>query len=295
MTSTPIAKSAAEAGAIPLVALLGAMMSVQIGAAFAKGLFPLVGAEGTTMLRLVAGALMLAAVLRPWRVRPSRAVWPWLAAYGVTLCVMNLLFYAALTRIPLGICVALEFTGPLLVATLSSRRAMDFVWVALAVAGIVLLSPFADMRQALDPVGVMLALAAGGCWALYIVFAQKAGAELGGRTVAYGMAIAAVLSLPFGLAGAAPVLGNPSILLSAAIVGLLSSALPFWLEMVALTRMPARVYGTLTCLEPALGALMGFLFLRENLTALQCLGIAAVIAAAFGAAVTSKPPVPSPQ
>ncbi|WP_436174096.1 hypothetical protein [Mesorhizobium sp. LjNodule214] len=134
---------------------------------------------------------------------------------------------------------------------------MDFLWVALAVAGIVLLSPFADVRQALDPVGVVLALAAGGCWALYIVFAQKAGAELGGRTVAYGMAIAAVLSLPFGLAGAAPALGNPSILLSAAV--------------------------------------MGFLFLRENLTALQCLGIAAVIAAAFGAAVTAKPPVPSPQ
>jgi len=109
------------------------------------------------------------------------------------------------------------------------------------------------------------------------------------------MAIAALVALPFGFAGVEPVLAQPSILISALLVGLLSSALPFWLEMVALTRMPARVYGTLTCLEPALGALMGFLFLRESLTVLQCLGIAAVIAAAFGAAVTSKPPVPSPQ
>lgn len=280
---------------MPIVGLLGAMLSVQIGAAFAKSLFPLVGAQGTTMLRLVAGALMLAAVLRPWRVRPSRALLPWLAAYGVTLCAMNLLFYAALTTIPLGICVALEFTGPLLVATLTSRRPSDLAWVVLAVAGIMLLSPFAGMRQALDPVGVVLALGAGGCWALYIVLAPKAGAELGGRSVAYGMATAAVLSLPFGLSRAAPALLDPHVLAAALVVGLLSSALPFWLEMMALTRMPARVYGTLTCLEPAFGVVAGFLFLHESLTGLQCLGIAAVVAAAFGTAITAKPPVPSPQ
>jgi inner membrane transporter RhtA len=292
VTSTPIIKPVAESGTMPIVGLLGAMLSVQIGAAFAKSLFPMVGAQGTTMLRLVAGALMLAAVLRPWRVRPSRAVLPWLAAYGVTLCAMNLLFYAALTRIPLGICVALEFTGPLLVATLTSRRPSDLAWVVLAVAGIALLSPFAGMRQALDPVGVVLALGAGGCWALYIVLAPKAGAELGGRSVAYGMAIAAVLSLPFGLSRAAPALLGPHVLAAAL---LLSSALPFWLEMVALTRMPARVYGTLTCLEPAFGVVAGFLFLHESLTAFRCMGIAAVIAAALGTAITAKPPVPSPQ
>ncbi|AZO01580.1 DMT family transporter [Mesorhizobium sp. M9A.F.Ca.ET.002.03.1.2] len=271
------------------------MVSIQIGAAVAKGLFPLVGAQGTTVLRLVVGALMLAAVLRPWRVRPSKAVWPWLIAYGVTLAVMNLLFYAALKTIPLGIAVALEFSGPLLVATLSSRRGSDFAWVALAVAGIVLLSPLVHSPEALDPAGVMLALAAGGCWALYIVFAQKAGAELGGQTTAYGLAIAAALALPFGAAEAGPALVAPSILAAALLVGLFSSALPFWLEMVALTRMPARLYGTLTCLEPALGALAGLLFLRETLTGLQCLGIVAVIAAAFGAAMTNKPPVPSPE
>lgn len=293
MTSTPIARP--EAGALPIGALLGAMVSIQIGATFAKGLFPLVGANGTTALRLVVGALMLAAVLRPWRVRPSRAVLPWLIAYGVNLAVLNLLFYAALRTIPLGIAVALEFTGPLLVATLSSRRGSDFAWVALAVAGIVLLSPFIHSRQALDPTGVMLALAAGGSWALYIVFAQKAGAELGGQTTAYGIAIAAALALPFGVAEAGSALVAPSILAGALIVGLFSSALPFWLEMVALTRMPARLYGTLTCLEPALGALAGFVFLHEVLTGLQCAGIAAVVVAAFGAAITTRPPVPSPE
>ncbi|MEO5760259.1 MAG: DMT family transporter [Mesorhizobium sp.] len=293
MTSTPVASR--EAAPLPIAALMGAMVSIQIGATFAKGLFPLIGAQGTTTLRLVIGALMLAAVLRPWRVRPSRAALPWLIAYGVTLCALNLLFYAALATIPLGIAVALEFSGPLLVATLTSRRGSDFAWVALAVIGIVLLSPLVHSPAPIDPVGALLALAAGGCWALYIVLAQKAGAELGTQTTAYGMAIAAVLVLPFGVAQAGTALVAPAILTSALLVGLFSSALPFWLEMVALTRMPARIYGTLTCLEPALGALMGFLFLHESLSAIQCAGIAAVIAAAFGAAVTSKPPVPSPE
>ncbi|MDG4876904.1 EamA family transporter [Mesorhizobium sp. WSM4935] len=281
-------------GTMPVLGLLGAILSVQIGAAFAKGLFPVLGSEGTTMLRLAIGALMLAAVLRPWKVLPSRRNLPWLAAYGVTVCAMNLLFYAALQRIPLGICVALEFTGPLFVATLGSRRLLDLVWVALAVVGIVLLSPFAGISRGLDPLGVALALAAGACWGLYIIFAQKAGAELGVRTSAYGMAIAAVLALPFGFSAAQAYLTDPHIMAGAAVVGLFSSALPFYLEMLVLARMPAKVYGMLVCLEPAGGALTGFLFLAEKLSLLQCVGIAAVIAAAFGAAVASRRPVPLP-
>jgi inner membrane transporter RhtA len=279
---------------MPVLGLLGAILSVQIGAAFAKGLFPVLGSEGTTMLRLAIGALMLAAVLRPWKVLPSRRNLPWLAAYGVTVCAMNMLFYAALQRIPLGICVALEFTGPLFVATLGSRRLLDLVWVALAVVGIVLLSPFAGISRGLDPLGVALALAAGACWGLYIIFAQKAGAELGVRTSAYGMAIAAVLALPFGFSAAQAYLTDPHIMAGAAVVGLFSSALPFYLEMLVLARMPAKVYGMLVCLEPAGGALTGFLFLAEKLSLLQCVGIVAVIAAAFGAAVAARRPVPLP-
>lgn len=279
---------------MPVLGLLGAILSVQVGAAFAKGLFPVLGSEGTTMLRLAIGALMLAAVLRPWKVLPSRKNLPWLAAYGITVCAMNMLFYAALQRIPLGICVALEFTGPLFVATLGSRRVLDLAWVALAIAGIVLLSPFAGISRGLDPLGVALALAAGACWGLYIIFAQKAGAELGVRTSAYGMAIAAVLALPFGFSAAQPYLTDPHIMAGAAVVGLFSSALPFYLEMLVLARMPAKVYGMLVCLEPAGGALTGFLFLHEKLNLLQCAGIAAVIAAAFGAAVAARRPVPLP-
>ena len=294
MTSTPIAKPEKQLGALPVVGLLGSMLSVQVGAAFAKGLFPVLGSEGTTVLRLAIGALMLAAVLRPWKVLPSRKTLPWLVAYGVTVSVMNLLFYAALERIPLGICVALEFTGPLFVAMLGSRRRLDILWVALAVAGIVLLSPFADVSLGLDPVGVLLALAAGACWGLYIIFAQKAGAELGARTSAYGMAIAALVALPFGFSAAAPYLTDPHIMAGAAVVGLFSTALPFWLEMMVLARMPAKVYGMIVCLEPAGAALTGFLFLHERLSLLQCVGIAAVIAAAFGAAVAARRPAPLP-
>lgn len=294
LTTTQTARQEPYVGAMPVLGLLGAMLSVQVGAAFAKGLFPVLGPEGTTMLRLAIGALMLAAALRPWKVLPSRKNLPWLGAYGITVCAMNMLFYAALQRIPLGICVALEFTGPLFVATLGSRRLLDLVWVALAIVGIGLLSPFAGISSGLDPLGVALALAAGACWGLYIIFAQKAGAELGVRTSAYGMAIAAVLALPFGFSAAQAHLTDPHVMAGAAVVGLFSSALPFYLEMLVLARMPAKVYGMLVCLEPAGGALTGFLFLHEKLNLLQCLGIAAVIAAAFGAAVAARRPVPLP-
>ncbi|TPK90631.1 DMT family transporter [Mesorhizobium sp. B2-4-16] len=294
LTTARTAKPDAPVGAMPVLGLLGAMLSVQVGAAFAKGLFPVLGPQGTTMLRLAIGALMLAAVLRPWKVLPSRKNLPWLAAYGITVCAMNMLFYAALQRIPLGVCVALEFTGPLFVATLGSRRLLDLVWVALAVVGIVLLSPFAGISRGLDPTGVALALAAGACWGLYIIFAQKAGAELGVRTSAYGMAIAAVLALPFGFNAAQPYLADPHVMAGATVVGLFSSALPFYLEMLVLARMPAKVYGMLVCLEPAGGALTGFLFLHEKLDLLQCAGVAAVIAAAFGTAVAARRPMPLP-
>ncbi len=292
---SPHTTSAAGTPAIAVAALLAAMTSIQYGSTLAKDLFPIFGTEGTTALRLAIGGIMLTAVLRPWRVRPSKSVLPFLIAYGVSLAAMNLLFYGSLNRIPLGVAVTLAFSGPLLVATLASRRKTDFAWVTLAVAGIVLLSPLVHTQEAPDPIGIVLALGAGGCWALYIVFGQKAGNELGTQTVALGMLIAAVLVLPLGVAQAKSALLDPSMLLAALVVGLFSSALPFWLEMVALIRMPAKLYGTLTCMEPALGALAGLVFLHEILTSLQIMGVAAVVVAAFGAALTNKPPVPSPE
>jgi inner membrane transporter RhtA len=279
---------------LPIAALTGAMISVQYGATLAKGLFAAVGAQGATTLRLVTGALILGVFMRPWRGKIPRKILPALIGYGVTLAAMNLAFFMALRTIPLGIAVSLEFSGPLLVATLSSRRRIDFVWIALAIAGIALLAPPVHTDHPLDPVGVAMALTAGAAWALYILFGQKAGGQLGSRTTGLGMILAAILLLPVGLVHAGAALFQTQVLLSAVAVGLFSSAIPFTLEMVALTGMPARVYGTLTSVEPAIGALMGLALLGETLSLSQWAGIAVVMAAALGAALTIRTPKAGP-
>ncbi len=259
------------------------MLLLQYGAAFAKELFAVVGPDGATTLRLFFAAATLAALTRPWRTRLSRKVLPSLLGYGASLAAMNLLFYLAIRTIPLGIAVALEFVGPLLVATVASRRGVDFVWIGLAIAGIAMLSSIFRADRSLDPVGLALALAAGACWALYIVCGQKAGKELGSSTTVFGMLVAVLVMAPIGIGHAEAALVAPSILFKAMIVGVLFCALPFSLEMAALRRMPAKVYGTLTSLEPATGAVMGFAFLGERLTAVQWDGVAAI-----GVATTSR-------
>ncbi len=215
---------------------------------------------------------------------------PALIGYGVVLGTMNLMFYMAIRTIPLGIAVSLEFSGPLLVSVLSSRRAIDFAWIVLAILGLLLLSPPLHSAHPLDPVGVAYALGAAACWALYIVFGQRAGGELGTQATALGTLIAACLIVPVGIVHAGGALLRPSVLLAAIGVGVFSSALPFSLEMIALTRLPARVYGTVTSLEPAVGALMGLLFLGQMLSVQQWAGIGVVIAAALGAATSVRSP-----
>ena len=294
MTRTDTA-GASEGLVLPIAALLGAIVSVQFGATLAKGLFSAVGAEGTVALRNVTGALILGIATRPWRAKLSWSVMPALIGYGATLAVMNSLFYLSLRTVPLGIAVALEFLGPLLVATLSSRRGIDFLWIALAAAGIVLLSPFVRSPQPIDPIGAAYALGAGAAWALYIGFGQKAGSAIGHHAAGLGLIIAAILALPFGFADAGTHLFQPSTLLGALAVGLFSSALPYYLEIVALTRMPARVYGTLTSLDPAFGAIMGLIVLGEVLTTAQWAGIAVVMIAAFGVALTMRKPAAAPE
>jgi inner membrane transporter RhtA len=267
---------------LPIALMLVAMISVQSGAAIAKGLFPRVGAEGATTLRLVISAVIMAAVWRPWKIRITRANAGPLIGYGLALGTMNLTFYLALRTIPLGVAAAIEFIGPLTVALVQSRRAIDFLWVAMAVGGLVLLLPIGRLSTGLDPVGAGFALIAGVCWALYIVFGQKAGAAHGGRTVAVGTLIAAVLVVPFGIARAGTALLNPAVLPVGLAVALLSSAIPYSLEMFALTRMPTRIFGTLMSLEPAVGALAAFLIIGERLSPIQLIAIALVITASVG-------------
>jgi inner membrane transporter RhtA len=266
-----------------------AMLTIQSGASIAKQLFPLIGPEGTTALRLGFSALVLWLVFRPWRSLPSgRRDWQAILTYGICLGGMNILFYMAIERIPLGIGVALEFTGPLAVALFSSRRKRDLLWVAFALAGILLLLP--DMRgvDALDPLGVILALAAGACWAGYILFGKKTNTQAsGGITVALGMTVAAAFLVPIGAISQGMALLSWQVLPLGLLVGILSSALPYSLEMVALRNMTSQNFSVFMSLEPAIAAMAGFLLLSELLTLWQWLAIGLVIAASLGSSLTA--------
>ena len=275
---------------LPVALLLVAMASIQAGAAVAKGMFAVVGPLGAVALRVLFAALMLVAVARPWRVRRTGAAWRTVVAYGVVLGAMNCLFYAALGRVPLGIATALEFTGPLAVAMAGSRRALDFVWVACAAAGLLLLLPLGGASAALDPLGVAFALGAGVCWALYIVIGRRAGTEHGLQTTAVGMAVAAAVALPAGLADAGSALFTPSVVPVALAVALLSSALPYSLEMYALPRLPAKTFGTLMSVEPALGALSGLVLLGERLAPQQWVALGAIMVASAGTTLAAADP-----
>ncbi len=275
--------------AIPILLLIIAMSSIQSGAALAKGIFPVVGAEGVSALRLSLGAIILCLVMRPWRVPFNRAGVLSLLGYGASLGVMNLLFYMSLKTVPLGIAVALEFTGPLVLAMLSSRRFIDFVWIALAVVGLALLLPVNPANAELDPLGAALALGAGVCWALYILFGQRAGAEHGSHTVALGTVVAAVIVFPIGAVSAGSAMFHFALLPVAIGVAILSTALPYSLEMFALTRLPARTFSTLMSMEPAIAAMSGLIFLQEKLSSSQWVAIGSIIVAAIGVALTVKP------
>ena len=282
----PVGRS--QSPLIAAAALLAAMVSLQVGASFAKGLFPVVGAEGATVLRLGLAAVLLVVVMRPWRVRFDAVDWRWLVAYGLAMGGMNLLFYMAIATLPLGIAVALMFAGPLAVALLSSRRLVDFLWVGLAVGGLVLLLPIFKGGAAADPKGLALALGAGGCWALYIFTGKRAGRQHGPQAAAVGMAIAACAVLPIG-AGAALSAPSAGLLLTALLVAILSSAVPFTLEMLALKRLPTATFSTLTSMEPAVAALVGLLALGEQLSVTQWLAIGAIIGASIGTTMTVRP------
>jgi len=274
--------------------LLIAMASYQCGAAIAKMLFPVVGAQGATAYRLVLGALILLLVRRPWRTRHAASNRRVLWGYGVSIGVMNLVFYLALQRIPLGIAVAVEFTGPLALALFHSRRWLDVVWIGLVVIGLLLLLPPGNAPTRLDPVGVGYALAAGIGWACYIVLGQKAGAVYGTDAVAWGTTVAALVAFPIGLAHAGHALFAPGLLLPALGIAILSSALPYTLEMMAMTRLPTRTFGTLLSLEPAFAAMAGMIFLSEHLSWLQWFAIVAIIAASAGTVLTARKPVSEP-
>jgi inner membrane transporter RhtA len=272
-----------------IVALLIAIVSVQFGATLARGLFAEIGAQGATALRLALAALMLTAALRPWRTRiPAHLRWP-LIGYGVALGCMNLSFYLALRSVPLGVAVALEFLGPLAVTLRSLRRRTDLAWIALAAAGLAVLLPIGRSIAGVDAGGAVYALAAGGCWAAYILLGRRIGPALGTQASTLGTTIAAIVVVPIGAVHAGALLLRPGLLARGAVVALFSSAIPYTLEMIALARLPPLVFGTLTSLEPAVAALIAGALLHQTLTPTQWAAIAAIVAAAVGTTFTDRP------
>ncbi|KZR36195.1 MULTISPECIES: threonine/homoserine exporter RhtA [Enterobacter] len=274
---------------MPVVVILIAMMSIQSGASLAKSLFPLVGAPGVTALRIALGTLILVVIFKPWRLRFKKEQRLPLLFYGLALGGMNYMFYLSIQTIPLGIAVALEFTGPLAVALFSSRRPVDFIWVILAVLGLWFLLPLGQSVSQIDLTGAALALGAGACWAVYILTGQRAGEEHGPATVALGSLIAAIIFVPIGMAQATDSIWQWSILPVGLAVAILSTALPYSLEMIALTRLPTRIFGTLMSMEPALAAISGMIFLGETLTLVQTLALCSIIAASMGSTLTMRP------
>jgi inner membrane transporter RhtA len=260
-----------------VVLVIAAVSSLQFGAGFAVTLFDELGPAGAAFLRLGIAAVVLVAI---WRPRPHGRL-GLAAAFGVTLGLMNLCIYEAMDRIPLGIAVTIEFWGPLAVAVFGSRRTLDLLWVALAAAGIVLL---ADPGGSLDAAGVAFAFAAGGLWIGYILLSVRVGAVYpGGTGLAIAMVFGALVTLPF---GAGPDLLAPAMLAAGAAVALASSVIPYSLELEALRRLPARVFGVLMSLEPAVAALAGLVVLGQALALDEWAAIALVVVASAGATMT---------
>ena len=269
------------------------LITLCAGTSLAKGLFPFVGAEGTTTYRLVFSTLLLMAFWRPWRRAWTWADVPILVLFGATLGLMNLLFYNAIKTVPFGLAIAVEFTGPLAVALWSSKKPLDFVWIVLAVAGMGLILPLgktmgADMQAAaIDPVGIAYALGAGACWAVYIVVGQRVADRIGAFATPMGMLVAALLVTPVGISVAGSSLLNPEWMLAGLGIALLSSAIPYSLEMYSLKHLPKQTFSILLSLEPAVGALAGWLVLSEQLSTQQLGAIGLIMAASMGSAMTA--------
>ena len=274
----------------PVMLFLISIITTQFGAGIAaKYLFPLTGIEGASALRYLLSAIMLGVIFKPWRMRIPRHNWASIFFYGVSLGCMGFFFYLSIKRIPLGIAVGLEILGPLSMAVFGSRKITDIIWIALAALGIWLLLPHADTSESLDPVGIFFALLAGFFWVVYAYFGRKVASRHGARTVALGALIAAMIFLPVGIIQTGLSIFTPQTLLIALSVAILSTAIPFTLELITLAKIPLRVYGTLTSLEPAIASISGIIVLNQQLSWLQWVAILSICAASVGTTIGIKP------
>ena len=272
-----------------LVLLIIAMISVQSSGSLAKILFHDFPILTVAAMRLLLGALILALIFKIWQINFRQVKWQAIISYGFALAGMNALFYLSIDRLPLGIAVSFEFVGPLSVALYYARHKFDFVWVGLAILGLILLFPFDQVSEDLDLIGIGFALGAGACWAIYIVAGQKPSGISGNHTVCLGMFIGMLCLMPVALfSGFSIAVFEPSNFIYFIALAVLASALPFTLEMIALRHLTALSFGTLMSVEPAIAALSGFIFLGEQLLWNQWLALATIICASIGCTYTTQ-------
>ena len=283
----PVLKNTPYLQAILL--LLVAMISIQSSGSLAKVLFDQFPVLTVSAMRLFLGAIILALIFKIWQINFKQVKWAAILSYGIALAGMNALFYLSIERLPLGIAVSFEFVGPLSVALYSARQKFDFIWIGLAILGLILLFPFNQATESLDTLGIVLALAAGACWALYIVAGQKPSGVSGNHTVCLGMWVAMLCLMPIALcSGFSSRIFEPAHLSYFIALAVLASALPFSLEMIALRNLTALSFGTLMSVEPAIAALSGLIFLGEQLLWNQWLALATIITASIGCTYTTQ-------
>ena len=272
---------------LAVISLFVSMVSITVGASLAKDLFLTAGPAATAAVRIGIGALALCLIRRPWAHRLTRAELRSIAMYGACMGFMNLLFYSAIARQPIGLAIAIEFLGPLAVAIYFSKKPIDFLWAITAGVGVFLILPVADLTGTISWSGVAFALSAAVAWALYIVLGKRAAETAPPAAVtSYGLVIGFIVIAPFGLTHAAPLLATPALVLTSIGVGLLSSAIPYSLEMFSLRHIPEYYFSLLLSVEPAIGAASAFFVLHEKLSSQQLLAVALIIAASLGSSFT---------
>ncbi|PNH89063.1 EamA family transporter [Vibrio diazotrophicus] len=268
---------------LSMTAAFASLLSLQVGAAFAKTIFPLVGPEGVAALRIGITALILGLMIRPWTLKIERSSWPNVLMYGSMIGLMNILIYRAFHHIPVGIAISIEVLGPLGVSLLSTKRKSDIVWIGFALFGVMLL-PYGHSSFSLDEIGVLYAVLAAVSWGIYISYASKI-AHLGARGVSIGMGVAAFLGVPIGVAQVGLELFKPEVLALGLAVAILSSTLPFLLDVYALKNLPKSIFGVLMSASPAVSAIAGWFILEEQLSSVQWTGIFAISIACIGASL----------
>lgn len=274
-------------GTPPSIQVLLAIVSIQLGAAFAIKLFPLLGPAGTVFCRLVISACILALFIRPTFESGIFKHYKLFLAYGVTLALMNWCFYESIARIPLGIAVAIEFLGPLMVGVFTSKRRLDLLWVGLAIAGLLILTP--EFGNNLDPVGVLYAVGAGIGWGGFVLLSKRMSQTFPGNNgLVYGMIVASLFMFPIAVGNIAPVFGSLNLIGSVIVLAILSTTIPFFLEFSALKKLPPVTYGVLITLEPVVASVIGAIALGDILGISGVLAILCVTAAAIGATLTQK-------